>query len=217
MVAGFADNRNPHSLASRMRLKRHTQFRDAILKLPRPLSILDVGGTEDIWKSIGFVDQPDIDITLLNIDAKISLHHNIICVVGDARDMKVFRSGQFDVVYSNSVIEHVGELADMQKMAEEMRRVGKRYYVQTPYRYFPIEPHFLFPFFQFLPVTWRVGLLRHFHLGWIGREPDRRRAESIVRSVRLLSRREFQRLLPEAVISTEKFFGLPKSLLAWKL
>ena len=49
---------DPNSLASRMRGKRNQQFREAISQLPRPLSILDVGGTQAVWKAIDFVDRP---------------------------------------------------------------------------------------------------------------------------------------------------------------
>ena len=123
---------------------------------------------------------------------------------------------QFDAVYSNSVIEHVGEIEDMRRMAQEIKRVGKRYYVQTPYLYFPIEPHFVFPLFQFLPISWRVYLLRHFNLGWVDRS-ERTNAEADVRSIKLLSKTQFRSLFPNAVIAGEKFMGLTKSLFAWKM
>ncbi|HWS70973.1 MAG TPA: class I SAM-dependent methyltransferase, partial [Thermoanaerobaculia bacterium] len=67
---------------------------------------------------------------------------------------------------SNSVLEHV---ADMPAMAREIRRVGRRWYVQTPNRWFPVEPHFLVPFFQFLPIATRAWLLTRFDLGWLTR------------------------------------------------
>jgi hypothetical protein len=62
MVTKLADDRDPNSLASRMRSKRNQKFREAIQRLPRPLSILDVGGTQAAWETIGFVDQPDVRI-----------------------------------------------------------------------------------------------------------------------------------------------------------
>src|ERR1039457_2552789 len=108
MVFKFADNRDPNSLASRLRAKRHEWFRSLISNLPRPLTVLDVGGTETVWEIIGFVNQPDIQITIINIEPSETSYNNISLVVGDARDMRQFRDHQFDVVYSNSVIEHVG-------------------------------------------------------------------------------------------------------------
>ena len=216
MVAKFADNGDPTSLASRMRSKRNQRFRNAIEGIPRPLNILDVGGAQAVWESIGFVDQPDISITLLNIEPEETSYKNVVSILGDARDMHEFRNGQFDVVYSNSVIEHVGGIEDMRKMAREIQRVGKWYFIQTPNLYFPIEPHFVFPLFQFLPISWRVYLVRHFNLGWIRREPDRERAEREVRSINLLSKTQLRSLFPDANVAAERFFGFTKSFMVSK-
>jgi len=216
MVAKFADNRDPNSLASRMRSKRAQRFQKAIEAIPRPLNILDVGGDQAVWESIGFVDQPDIWITLLNIERRETSYKNVVSILGDARNMHEFRNGQFDVVYSNSVIEHVGGMEDMRKMAREIQRVGKWYFIQTPNLYFPIEPHFVFPLFQFLPISWRVYLVRHFNLGWIRREPDRERAEREVRSINLLSKTQLRSLFPDANVAAERFFGFTKSFMVSK-
>jgi Methyltransferase domain len=180
---------------------------------PGPLNILDVGGTQAVWESIGFVDQPDISITLLNIERMETSYKNVVSIIGDARDMHEFRNGQFDAVYSNSVIEHVGGIEDMRKMAREIQRVGKRYFVQTPNLYFPIEPHFVFPLFQFLPISWRISLVQRFNLGWVRREPERGRAEREIRSINLLSKTQLRSLFPDADIATERFFGFTKSFI----
>jgi len=217
MLFKLADNRDPHSLASRMRAKRHEMFASLLDGLPRPLRILDVGGTKAVWESMGLTDRPDVQITILNLALEKSDYSNVRSTTGDARDMRQFSDGDFDVVYSNSVIEHVGDGEHMIRMASEIRRVGKRYFVQTPNRYFPIEPHFLFPMFQFLPIPLRVLLLQNFSLGWISRESDRQRAEEAVRSVNLLSRAELQGLFPDGTMVEERLFGLTKSLLVTTL
>lgn len=100
-------------------------------------------------------------------------------------------------------------------MSQEVKRVGKKYYVQTPNLYFPIEPHFIFPLFQFLPVNLRVWLVQHFNLGWCPRIPDRARALREVQEIRLLTKAEMQRLFPDAKIFEEKFFGMTKSFVAY--
>lgn len=102
-------------------------------------------------------------------------------------------------------------------MATEVRRIGRSYYVQTPNRNFPIEPHFVFPFFQFLPVSMRVWLIQHFNLGWCERTPDYAQALVEVTSIRLLDRRECQTLFPEANIIEERFCGAVKSFVAWSI
>ena len=180
MVLKFADNRDPTSFASRLRARRHEWFREFISGLPRPLTLLDVGGTQAVWETLGFVNQPDIQITLINVEPHPTSYRNLSSIRGDARDMRHFRKQQFDVVYSNSVIEHVGNLDDMRRMAREVRRVGKSYFVQTPYRYFPIEPHFVFPLFHFLPRPLQIALVQRFNLGWSEPKPERELAEQAV-------------------------------------
>jgi ubiquinone/menaquinone biosynthesis C-methylase UbiE len=211
MLPKFADHRNSNSLASRTRAMRNAQFKSLLDRLPRPLNILDVGGTQMVWETIGLVDQPDVHITILNLEQEECRYKNVHSVVGDARDMRGFHDCQFDIVYSNSVIEHVGDMEQMVKMASEVRRVGRRYFVQTPNRYFPIEPHFVFPMFQFLPVSIRTIMVQKFSLGWTAKLPDRKRAEDLVRSINLLSRRELQLLFPDGRMMEERLLGLTKS------
>ncbi len=162
------DSRQSNSLATNLRRQRVSVFNSLLKSIPGPLKILDVGGTNIFWESIGFVNQGvgKVEITIMNVQENTASHPIFNSVVGDARNMKEFKDQQFDVVFSNSVIEHVGDYNDQLKMADEIRRVGKRYFVQTPNLYFPIEPHFVFPFFQFLPLGFKVWLLTHFDLGW---------------------------------------------------
>ena len=216
MVLKFADNRDPTSYASRLRARRHEWFRTFISDLPRPLTLLDVGGTQAVWETLGFVNQPDIQITLINVEPHATSYPNLSSIRGDARDMRQFGRHQFDVVYSNSVIEHVGDLDDMRRMAREVQRVGKSYFVQTPYRYFPIEPHFVFPFFHFLPRPLQIALVQRFHLGWSEPKPERELAEQAVDLIRLLTLNEMRALFPDAHIKKERLFGLTKSLIAYK-
>lgn len=114
--------------------------------------------------------------------------------------MTVFPDSEFDVVFSNSVIEHLGTYEDQWKMAEEVRRVGQRYFVQTPNKYFPIEPHFLVPFCQFFPTALRAWLLTRFDLGWHKRAANYKTA---------------RRLFPEANLYKERVWGLTKSFIVY--
>lgn len=185
-------------------------------RLSRPLRILDVGGTPDFWERSGFWEafQSAAEITVLNLDRYPAdgASRPILTIEGDARRMPEIRDGEFDVVFSNSTIEHVGDLGDQRRMAEEVRRVGRAYFVQTPNASFPIEPHFLFPFFQYLPFELRVRLVETLPLGWRGRRAaDRAEAESLVRSIRLLCRDELLDLFPGAAIWEERIAGIAKS------
>jgi hypothetical protein len=214
MLRSLADNSNPNSLAAQLRRKRFAFFTELLSVLPRPVTILDVGGTQRFWEVVGFTSPDDVDVTLLNVSKEPTSYANFRSVVGDARAMH-FNDKEFDVVFSNSVIEHVGRYPDQARMAREVMRVGKRYFVQTPNRNFPIEPHFLFPLFQFLPVSVRIWLLRHMHLGWHKRTPDAASAREQVEGVQLMNRREFTALFPGARLHVEPFGGLQKSFIVY--
>jgi hypothetical protein len=210
-----ADIRQNDSLATKLRRKRFGLFLSLIESLPRPLTILDVGGTQRFWETMGFADERDTKMVLLNLEKARVSHPNFTSIIGDGRDLGRFRGGQFDVVFSNSVIEHVGGYDDQRRMAREVVRVGKTYFVQTPNRFFPIEPHFLFPLFQFLPLRVQVFLITHFKLGWYKKLPDRGEAAALARSIRLLTEREVRELFPGARIRREKLLGLTKSFIAY--
>lgn len=208
------DNASPGSLATRMRRARFARFVERLDRLPRPLRILDVGGRQLFWERMGFVGQPGVEVLLLNLEPVEATLPGFAAAAGDARDLSAFADGSFDVVFSNSVIEHLGTLADQRRMADEVRRVGRCYFVQTPSRSFPLEPHFLVPGFQFFPRALQVALVRRFDLGWYRRRPDPAAALALVAEHRLLSRRELQALFPGAAILHERALGLTKSLIA---
>ena len=152
-----------------------------------------------------------LHITLINLSSEPVSLSFIQSLAGDARDLSRFPDGAFDVVFSNSVIEHVGDPADQEAMAEEIRRVGKRYFVQTPARSFPIEPHFLFPFFAVLPDPIRLFLIRRFNLGWYKKIPDREQAKSFLKGFQLLNSPQFTSLFPGGTLFKERMCGLTKS------
>ena len=209
-----ADNTNPGSLATRMRRARFAQFTQRLARLPRPLRMLDVGGRQIFWERMGFVGQTGVELLLLNLEPVDVTLPGFSAVVGDARDLSMYPDGSFDVVFSNSVIEHLGSLTHQQRMAAELRRVGRCYFVQTPSRSFPLEPHFLLPWFQVYPRPLQVALVRRFNLGWYRRRPDPAEALALVAEHRLLSRRELAALFPGAEILEERVLGLTKSLIA---
>jgi hypothetical protein len=210
----FADNRNPNSLASRMRRRRMQRFTRLLGRFPEPVRVLDVGGSPAFWKVVR-AGLPKLDLTLLNLTAAdVADQPATTSVAGDARRLTQFQSGEFDVCFSNSVIEHVGTLDDQAAMASEVRRVARGYFVQTPYRYFPIEAHFHVPGWQLLPLELRARLHQRFDLGWQKRQPQLDAARTEVAAIRLLTVREYERLFPEAKIHFEWVGPLIKSLMA---
>jgi hypothetical protein len=215
LFRNIADVNNRDAYINKLRRSRFALFQSLLAGVPRPLSILDVGGEPGFWRMMGFASFDDVAITLINVHQWENVHPPFHNVWGDARDMRQFRDGQFDVVFSNSVIEHVGNFDDQQRMANEVQRVGRRYFVQTPNRNFPVEPHFFFPGFQFLPINVRVWLVQHFALGWFPRMPDAGKARQEVEQIQLLTGQQVRRLFPSATLAKEKFLGLTVGFLAY--
>lgn len=210
----FADDRNINSWAVRLRKRRFVFFKTLIHSLPRPIRILDIGGTPVFWERMGIREGAGIEIWLLNLERFPLVPPHYHSVVGDAKDLRQFQDREFDVVFSNSVIEHLPDFKDQHRMAEEMRRVGEMYYLQTPNRYFPIETHFLFPFFQFLPLRCRVWLISHFNIGWY-KKRSTEEAIKAVHSIRLLTEKELRALFPKGTVHKERFLGIIKSLIIY--
>ena len=207
----FADSEDTNSFANKLRALRFRRFEEMIAPLPRPLRVLDVGGTNSFWEHRGWAERGDVQITTLNIIPEARLHDNIIPTDGDATDLRQFADQSMDVVFSNSVIEHLFSFEMQRRMASEIQRVGKVFWVQTPNFWFPIEPHFHVPGWQWIPLNLRVTIIRRWRCGWRGPCSDPARARQLVEEVRLMRRRELKTLFPDAMILSEKFCGLTKS------
>lgn len=204
------------SVNQHFRERRFRFFRALIesVKLDRPLRILDVGGTQSYWENMDFIP-PKVHFTLFNLMEQEVTLPNFTSLHGDATDLAQFTDGEFDLVHSNSVIEHLFTWEAQERMAREVMRVGKRYYVQTPNLYFPIEPHWVFPLFQFLPVGLRIGITKRYYLDTIAPKERQRVAEDRVKEVRLLTEKEMKILFPGSRIYREMFLGLKKSITAY--
>ncbi|HYK88947.1 MAG TPA: class I SAM-dependent methyltransferase [Acidobacteriota bacterium] len=209
----LADTRDPKSLASRTRRRRGAFLRSLLAPMPKPVRIVDLGGTEAFWETVGAAGDAEIQVVLLNTSTQPTHYRNLTSRVGDATNLRHFSDNTFDVSFSNSVIEHLGTYRQQQLMATEHRRVASRYFVQTPNKYFPIEQHFLIPMFQFFPLSLQLQLIRRFSISWFDRIPDRAQAEAFLRSFRLLSYQDLRTLFPGAQIRTERYCGLAKSFM----
>lgn len=205
---------NPNSFGNKFRQRRFEFFENEIKDLQRPLKILDIGGTELFWKNRGFANNPDYSIHLVNLFKEDTGSDNITSTVGNASDLSEYESKSFDIVFSNSVIEHLFEYSYQESMANEILRLGKSFFVQTPNKYFLIEPHFLFPLFQFFPRSVKLFLLTKTKLVK-GRKYDQKWSESKVEEIKLLSKRQLKVLFNASDIYKEKFFGLNKSFVVY--
>jgi SAM-dependent methyltransferase len=169
--------------------------------------ILDLGGTPKIWDSVPV----RLKITCLNLPgARVEhpSHHQILYVTGDACSMPEFQAGDFDIVFSNSVIEHVGDGDRRQLFCKEVLRLSRRYWIQTPSRYFPIEAHCGMPFWWFYPQNLRELFLRR----WRDKLPA---WTEMVEGTDVVEAGELRHLLPGCRLITERFLMVPKSLVAY--
>ncbi|MFZ0640198.1 MAG: class I SAM-dependent methyltransferase [Candidatus Acidiferrales bacterium] len=171
--------------------------------------ILDLGGDASTWESF----DPGQRVTLVNLDASCVCGH-LASVVADAVTVP-FTNRAFDVVFSNSVIEHLGTEQRQRAFAAEVRRLSRKgYFVQTPNKWFPIEPHYLAPFLQFVPKSIKPTVIRWATpRGWLTR-PSRVQCTKMCEEIRLLDARGMSQLFPEAKIVREHFLGFTKSIIA---
>jgi hypothetical protein len=176
--------------------------------------VLDVGGTPETWDMLPVRPR----VTLLNTPrAKGELAGAACWVAGDGRTLP-FRDAAFDVVFSNSVIEHVGDAESQRRFAREIARVGRAYWVQTPNRWFPVEQHMLTPLVHWLPKPWQRWIVPRFTV-WdvlFHPSPDHRAfyLAHYLEDVRLLSATEMAALFPDARLIRERLCGWTKSLAA---
>jgi SAM-dependent methyltransferase len=201
----------PHisALARRRRMEGFIR----LLQIKSGTRVLDLGGSPSIWEHVSV----PLDVTILNLPGGVPSFdilpgtsiHTFHQVEGDACNVHQFLDRSFDLVFSNSVIEHVGPEEKQEEFAREVIRLGKRYWVQTPSAWFPIEAHSGMPFYWFYPEQLRAWLLQRSQKklpGWW---------TEYIATTRVLSRRRMAELFPNARIRVEFFFGLPKSYVAY--
>jgi hypothetical protein len=172
------------------------------------LTVLDLGGQSEIWSHVPHA----LHVTLLNLPGEhhhdVPSGHTFAHLDGDACDARELRDNSFDIVFSNSVIEHVGAEGKQAAFAAEARRLGKAYWMQTPAIWFPIEAHSGLPLWWFYPRALRA----HFLHRWERTLPDWGR---YIRETRVVPRKALAQLFPEAQIYVERVFGVHKSYIAW--
>jgi len=174
------------------------------------MSVLDLGGTEESW---GLAPAKPARLLIVNHPDAVA-EHKRNTYLGDACDPELLAGERFDLVYSNSVIEHVGGHYRRQQFADTVMRLGEHHWIQTPYRYFPIEPHYLFPGLQFLPVSARAQVSRWWPMGNLTNVKTANETAEWALAIELLSRTSMAHYFPDSEIVSEKLGGMTKSLIA---
>jgi hypothetical protein len=200
---------NPSSVSAKARHRRWGQF---LTEFPdiNAMRVLDLGGTPAYWQAAPCTPRA---VTVVNLDAHDS-NELVTAIQGDAcaPPAEVTRE-RFDLVVSNSLIEHVGGHVQRQRLADVVHAASDLHWVQTPYRYFPVEPHWMFPGFQFLPFAARVRVTRSWPLGHRHTD-DSATAVASVHEVDLVGIDQMRSYFPDSRIWFERMGGLVKSLVA---
>jgi len=202
------------ALQPRFRAKRRRLF----LQRFRPTettTILDVGGNVYDWTDVATASQ----ITIVNVastDPWGACQGRFTYQQGDGRALP-FEAQSFDIVYCNSVIEHLRTLEDQRKLAAECLRVGRCVFVQTPNRWFPVEPHFVTVFLHYFPKRIQRPLYRFLSVRGLFRKNDDVDLTALFEELRLLTPNEMRALFPKCEIYKERLLGMPKSLIAMRV
>jgi 2-polyprenyl-3-methyl-5-hydroxy-6-metoxy-1,4-benzoquinol methylase len=212
----FASSDDKNSIGARFRRLRFKNFENFVKEHfndNEKLHILDVGGKAYFWNDTSIISRPNTTITLLNLSPEKVNHPALKSITGDATNLSEFNDKHFDLVFSNSVIEHLYTKENQEKMAKECVRVGKKFYIQTPNKHFIIEPHYALPFFQYLPNSLAFIILTKTPFSRLNKWKEEE-AKQYLQEIRLISESDMKKLFPGAKIYKEKFLGMSKSFTA---
>jgi hypothetical protein len=217
-----SNSNNKKSISAKARGQRINLFGQLLTECGvKNGKVLDIGGLVDFWRMnaqylpSGLIKEIDI----VNLPSQKLRHEQIGEIKlniygGNALDGKSLRHEHYTVIHSNSVIEHVGNLRSQKNMADVIKNKSDYYWVQTPAKSFPLEPHFYFPFFSYLPLWIQTKLYQNFSLGFMGKEPDWFKARTTCEQTRLLTLRELTLIFDSCGILKERLFMMDKSYVA---
>ena len=181
----------------------------ALVKPPAGAKIIDLGGHLPMWQ---WFDH-DFDVTLVNLPGSYKSTGKFgqyTFMEGDATNLSEnFADKSFDIVFSNSVIEHVGDESKQADFASEVMRLAKGYWVQTPSNYWPIEPHTGVVGYWLLPKFVQENLQK----SW---EKELPVWTEMVRSTTVLPKKRMRELFPDSKLYIERKFLLEKSYATYK-
>jgi hypothetical protein len=201
----------PGSLGDRRRQRRAGWLVREFPELAQ-MSVIDLGGRVSSWANAAVRPR---HVHIVNLEQEAGEVPDWARVDhGDACELPAsIRGARYDLVFCNSVIEHVGGHERRLRLADAVHALADAHWVQTPYRYFPIEPHWVAPGMQFLPVGLRA---RYAHRWPLGHTPPADRAAAIqsVLWIELLDRTQMHHYFPDSTLLVERFAGLTKSLIA---
>lgn len=192
--------RGGNRISSWNRRRKWRLFCEHMLATSGSTNVLDVGYSNEEYSSTdNFIEKhfPHLQhLTALGVEQhdKFSARYPAVSVVRYDGGKFPFRDNEFDVVWSNAVVEHVGDRRAQVRFLSEIQRVGRRAFVTTPNRHFPIEVHTRTPLLHYLPKTMFDGYLRVTGKAWAADD-----------YMRLLGVRELRNLLYDAGLKKSEF------------
>jgi hypothetical protein len=178
------------------------------------MSVVDLGGRVGFWSRLPVrprhVHVVNLEPPPTDLPDWAEVDHGDACALPEH-----IAARRYDLVFSNSVIEHVGGHERRLRFAESVHLLAPAHWVQTPYRYFPVEPHWIAPGMQFLPIAARREMARKWPLAYT---PGRTREEALARVlwIELIDKTQMRSYFPHSTLRTEKVAGITKSLIAYK-
>lgn len=204
-----------HTVSAKSRTRKWLQFLELAQTSPAT-TILDVGvNTTEYSDHDNFLERlysyPE-RITAVGLEDDWQAFHKrypeVTCLTADGTKLP-FDDHSFDIAYSNAVIEHVGDAPRQLAFLQELHRVGKKIYLTTPNRHFPIEVHTRLPLAHWLPKPWFDAIVT-----WIGK------SWAAGNYMHLLSEHDLRTLLDQvemhdAQILRNRFCGLTMTFTVW--
>ena len=205
----------PMGFFSRFAQQRRQQMFDAFWNSMQPEdgeTCVELGGP--IYSASGVAQRFDrylvvnIDRSAFRMVNELPHYEKASLLQADAACIPL-KDDAVDYVLSNALLEHIpGPLR--RSFAREVNRVARKgYFISTPNFWFPLEPHYYMPFFQFLPERLKKWTTKRVRIGWID--------EKTYEPISLATTRELRRLFPQAHITGLSFNPLvPETIIAWR-
>lgn len=212
------------------RLRRYTRgqrlklFNEFLGSITGRVRLIDLGGTAAFWENWGLAQQPLLHVTLVNDHHLDKTHENepitlpnIHNLRADVLTLSATDLAEYDVIFSNSLIEHLPGPQLQRQLAQAIIDSGRPYFLQTPNKRSPVDPHFprpYVPFFAAYPRTLQARLLSWSSLGSGSAAPSYEAALVRLSNYYPLTARGVRQLFPQARIVMERPLGVPMSIIA---
>ena len=174
-------------------------------------TILDIGGGNGLFLEQKYQHKSNIiclDLELEPLLVTKEKYPEIQCILADATALPI-KDSSVPIVFSNAVIEHVGNRENQKQYANEILRVAKKFFVTTPNKFFPIEFHYRIPFYQFIPKIIQRWLNNKFSVGlWYNK--------GIWEDIYLLSYRQLKKLFSKNTVIKLNTTFISESLICYK-